>query len=284
MSFLRAGNSVCSLEKPKTTLCNHKLDGSINMPIQHNLLLQSKTTGDRQNLMSAEDEEKVEEMDAFFDARATGYDDHMRDIAFESETTFTQFYQAMSSPIEKTDEPLRILDLGCGTGLELEALFQRVPNALVTGVDVSENMLERLQKRYVAHMSQITLVADSYLTMPLERQAYDHIISAMSLHHILRGTKRELYAKIYAALRLGGKYVEGDSVIPTDMESQFLEEYYEEAATVPPAPEGHYHIDIPFSIATQRSLLSETGFKNFELVWQKDRTAVWNIAVYVVTT
>jgi len=119
--------------------------------------------------------------------------------------------------------------------------------------------------------------------MPFERQAYDHVISALSLHHILRDTKRELYAKIHAALRPGGKYIEGDSVVPADMESQFLDEYYEEAATVPPAPEGHYHIDIPFSIATQRSLLLEAGFKDFELVWQKDSTAVWNIAVYVVT-
>jgi tRNA (cmo5U34)-methyltransferase len=144
-------------------------------------------------------------------------------------------------------------------------------------------MLELLLQRYVAHASQITLVTDSYLTVPFERQVYDYIISALSLHHILRDTKCELYAKIHAALRPGGKYVEGDSVVPTDMESQFLDEYYEEVATVPPAPDGHYHIDIPFSIATQRSLLLEAGFKDFELAWQKDSTAVWNIAVYAVT-
>jgi tRNA (cmo5U34)-methyltransferase len=235
--------------------------------------------------MTTEDEiEKPENMAAFFDARASGYDAHMRGNIFESGTTFMQFYQAISSPIKETDKPLRILDLGCGTGLELETLFQRVPNALVTGVDVSENMLELLWQRYVAHASQITLVADSYLAMPFGIQAYDHAISAMSLHHILHDKKRELYAKIHAALRPGGKYVEGDSVVPADMESQFLDEYYEEAATVPPAPDGHYHIDIPFSIPTQRSLLLEAGFKNFQLVWQKDSTAVWNIAVYAVTT
>jgi tRNA (cmo5U34)-methyltransferase len=233
--------------------------------------------------MSAEDKEKVEEMAAFFNARAAGYDEYIRDNIFP-DAAFTQFYKAVSSPIEKTDEPLRVLDLGCGTGLELEALFQRVPNALVTGIDLAEDMLELLRQRYVTHASQITLVADSFLTMPFERQAYDHIISAMSLHHILHDTKRELYAKIHAALRPGGKYVEGDSVIPEEMEPEFLDEYYEEAATVPPAPDGRYHIDIPFSIATQRSLLLETGFRDFQLLWQKDSTAVWNIAVYVVTT
>lgn len=233
--------------------------------------------------MSVEDIERPESMAAFFDARAIGYDDYMRDMAFESGPTLTQFYQAVSAPIEKTDEPLNILDLGCGTGLEIEALFQSVPNAWITGVDVSANMLQRLQKRYIAHMDQITLVTDSYLTMPFARQTYDYIISAMANHHLLRDTKRKLYMKIQAALKPGGKYIEGDSVIPAAMESQFLAEYHQQVAGMPQAEDGHYHIDIPFSIATQRSLLMEAGFKDFELVWQKDRTAVWNMAVYVVT-
>jgi tRNA (cmo5U34)-methyltransferase len=233
--------------------------------------------------MSVGDTEKPEKMAAFFDVRAAGYDDHMRDIVFESDTTLTQFYQALSSPIEKTDEPLNILDLGCGTGLEIEALLQRVPNALIIGVDVSQNMLQRLQKRYIAHMSQITLVADSYLTMPFASQAYDHIISAMSVHHLLRATKRELYMKIHAALKPGGKYIEGDSVVTAEMESQLLAEYHEQVADMPQAEDGHYHIDVPFSIDSQRSLLLEAGFKDFDVVWQKDSTAVWNAAVYAAT-
>lgn len=68
------------------------------------------------------------------------------------------------------------------------------------------------------------------------------------------------------------------------MENQFFAEYYEHAASVPQAQDGHYHIDVPFSIGTQRSLLLEAGFRDFELVWQKDSTAVWNAGVYVVTT
>jgi tRNA (cmo5U34)-methyltransferase len=232
--------------------------------------------------MSIEDVEKPETMAAFFDVRAAGYDDYIRDMVFP-DTMFRRFYQAVSSPIETTDEPLNILDLGCGTGLEIEALLQRVPYALITGVDLSEIMLERLRKRYIAHISQITLVADSYLTMPFGTHAYDHVISAMTAHHLLRDAKRELYMKIHAALKPGGTYTEGDSVVPAGMESQFLAEYYQEVAGMPQADDGHYHIDVPFSIDTQRSLLLEAGFRDFKLVWQKDSTAVWNIAVYVVT-
>lgn len=115
--------------------------------------------------MTVEDEEKVEEMAAFFDARAAGYDVYMRDSIFPG-AAFAQFYQALSLPIQRTSEPLNILDLGCGTGLEFEALLQRVPNALITGVDLSETMLERLRGKYDAYISQITLLTDSYLTIP----------------------------------------------------------------------------------------------------------------------
>jgi tRNA (cmo5U34)-methyltransferase len=232
--------------------------------------------------MTTDEFEKPEDMAAFFDARAAGYDEHMRGFVF-TETTFTQFYQAISSPIEKTDETLNILDLGCGTGLELKTLIKRVPNARITGIDLSENMLALLQKRYSSYISRITLVKDSYLPMPFGTHAYDHIISAMSMHHLLHNPKRNLYKKIHAALKPGGKYIEGDSVIPAGMESQFLAEYQESLESVPPAEEGYYHVDIPFSIGTQKRLLLEAGFKDFELIWQMDSTAVWNIAVYAVT-
>jgi tRNA (cmo5U34)-methyltransferase len=232
--------------------------------------------------MSLEEIEIPESMAAFFDTRAAEYDDHMRDFVFTG-TTFKQFYQGISSPIEKTSEPLNILDLGCGTGLEIEFILQKVPNARITGVDLSKNMLELLQKRYTSHMNQITLVEDSYLTMPYGTHTYDHIISAMSMHHLLRDTKRNIYKKIHSALKPGGKYIEGDSVTTKDMEPQFLEELHKSLKLVPQADDGYYHIDLPFSIDTQKTLLLEAGFRDFELLWQMDSNAVWNMAVYAVT-
>lgn len=232
--------------------------------------------------MSTEDLEPIEPMGAFFDARAVGYDDHMRDYIF-TETTFPQFYQAVSLPIEKTDRPLHILDLGCGTGLEIEFLLSRVPNARITGVDLAERMLDLLRQRYADHVGQITLVMDSYLTLPFGTQTYDHVISVMSLHHLLRDTKLQLYRKIHTALRPGGKYIEGDSVVFAETESELLAEYHEHTADMPDAQDGQYHIDIPFTIEAQQALLLEAGFKGFRLVWQKNPSIDWNAAVYAVT-
>ena len=239
--------------------------------------------------MSADTVEPIEEMAAFFDARAAGYDDYIRDEILPDDE-FAGFYQALSAPIDVlssrsggTGAPLRILDLGCGTGLEFEALFEKAPNAQVTGIDLAEGMLEKLKSRYDAHAGQIQLVVDSFLTMDLGHGAYDYVLSALSAHHLLRDAKRALYRKIHAALKPGGTYIEGDSVIPLEAEDEFLDEYRRDAATVPPAPDGTYHLDIPFSLQTQQALLLEAGFRDFELIWQKDPTMVWNIAVYVVT-
>jgi len=233
--------------------------------------------------MTTETMATPELMAAFFDARAAGYDDHMRKHVF-TDTTFAQFYTAIVAPIPRTAEALQILDLGCGTGLEIEPLLQRAPNALITAVDLSEQMLALLADRYYAQRAQLTLVADSYLTMPLGTQCYDYVISAMTIHHLLHEPKRQLYAKIYAALKPGGKYIEGDAVTTAALEAEFLAGYTRQVEQAPPVEDGAYHIDVPFSLDTQRDLLLSVGFQHFALLWQWDSTAEWNQAVYVVTT
>jgi len=232
--------------------------------------------------MTTESTAAPEPMAAFFDVRAAGYDDHMCKNVF-TDTSFVHFYGAIATQIPETNEALQILDLGCGTGLEIAPLLQRAPNALLTAVDLSEAMLALLAERYQAQMDQITLVADSYLTMPLGTQRYDYIISAMTIHHLLHGPKRQLYAKIYAALKPGGKYIEGDAVTTAALEAAFLAEYTRQVEQAPPAEDGAYHIDVPFSIDTQRELLLSVGFNHFDLLWQLDESAEWNHAVYVVT-
>jgi tRNA (cmo5U34)-methyltransferase len=84
-------------------------------------------------------------------------------------------------------------------------------------------------------------------------------------------------------LKPGGKYVEGDSVVFAETESKLLAEYHQQTADMYQVEDGQYHIDIPFTLEGQKALLLEAGFKDFQLVWQKDSTVDWNAAVYVVT-
>ena len=96
----------------------------------------------------------LEKMSDFFEARLDVYDEHML-TAIESADEFYP-YTASLLPMEENS---RILDLGCGTGLELERYFSLCPTANVTGVDLSEGMLASLRAKF-PH-KDMTLIRDS---------------------------------------------------------------------------------------------------------------------------
>ena len=208
------------------------------------------------------------EMAQFFNERADGYEEHMRSFVSE-------LYDEIASPIPTTNEPISILDLGCGTGLEFEALFAIAPNALITGVDISEKMLSRLSEKYQVRMSQIRLIYGSFEQALSSKDEYDYVLSVMALHHLLPVPKRKLYRKVWKSLRTGGKYVEGDYVVSKREEREFLSGYHKTTEEYQLSPNKVYHIDIPYSIKTQVELLSKAGFSKVRTIWRKRKAAIF---------
>jgi len=225
------------------------------------------------------DQAHPEHMADFFNTRAEGYEAHME----RSVASFERFYQSIASPIPETKEPLRILDIGCGTGLELEAILSKAPNAVITGIDVSARMLDRLRERYRDRLAQLHLIQDSYLGISLGESLYDYAVAVMTLHHLLPPRKLELYRQIRQALRWDGAYIEGDWVVSPDEEQRYRSRYEALVLTVSrrradesEAPdEGSYHIDVPLSLETHRRLLMEAGFSTVDVIWQADGNEVY---------
>lgn len=56
-----------------------------------------------------------EEMAAFFNTRADGYDVHMKGL-----DNYDEFYRMVPSAIASTVKVVKLLDLGIGTGLEMK--------------------------------------------------------------------------------------------------------------------------------------------------------------------
>ena len=83
----------------------------------------------------------LEKMSDFFEARLEGYDAHM----LTNIQSADEFYPFTARQLPMT-ENCAVLDLGCGTGLELEDYFRMNPYAKVTGIDLSRGMLEALRK------------------------------------------------------------------------------------------------------------------------------------------
>lgn len=208
--------------------------------------------------------QQVEKMDEFFNQRVSGYDQHMEGTVQDG------YYQSISEPIKETENKIKILDLGIGTGIELEKLFKKVPNAQIIGVDLSEGMLKQLLEKYSSFKEQITTIKGSYFHVPFGHKKYDFIISSMTMHHFLEDKKVELYKKIKSALNDNGMYIEGDYIVNENEEKECLEEYFKILEGLPEKEiNGDYHIDIPFTREKQERLLREAGFTNIEIIWQE---------------
>ena len=209
---------------------------------------------------------KLEEMSAFFNARADSYDSHMLgDLGLD------EFYEVIS---ECFDEPIkRLIGLGCGTGLEFERLFERFPNMDVTGIDLSQEMLSKCADKYPG--KELSLVCGSYFDEDFDG-LYDHVLSTYSLHHFNEESKLELYRKIYAAIsEPDGTFVFGDYTVSTMARQNELFAVNERKRCEQGiADDESYHFDTPFTPETEMRLMKAAGFASTEIVRQWQNTTI----------
>ena len=199
----------------------------------------------------------LEKMDAFFEARLAGYDAHMlTDIEGAAE-----FYPATAALLPATPGA-KVLDLGCGTGLELEFYFAKNPTARVTGIDLSAAMLAALKEKFPDR--ELQLIQGSYFDVPLG-SGYDAAVSVESLHHFTQAKKTALYRKLYAALKADGYFVLTDYFAPDDAYEQFyFAELHRLKAEQGIADDAFYHYDTPLTVAHETEALLDAGFSRVE--------------------
>lgn len=205
---------------------------------------------------------KLEKMDEFFAARLEGYDEHMkRDIEGAS-----GFYDFTASLLPKA-VGAQVLDLGCGTGLELEAYFALNPSAKVTGIDLSEAMLNALKAKFPD--KEMTLVHASYFDAALGEKCFDAAVSVESLHHFPAEMKAALYGKLYAALKDGGYFVLTDYFAESeDMEKEYFRDLETLKREQGLSDGAFYHYDTPLLIDHEMALLRQAGFRDVNKMQQ----------------
>lgn len=155
-------------------------------------------------------DEPAEDMNGFFAARVDTYEAHM--------SVWDKAYGRVAELTPGDCGPL--LDLGCGTGLELDRIFARWPELAVTGVDLCAAMLEKLRAKHAGR--RLELRCADYLAMDLGAEQYGAVVSVESLHHFTPEQKLELYKKIHAALRPGGFFLEADYIACCEEEETLL--------------------------------------------------------------
>ena len=202
----------------------------------------------------------LEKMSDFFEARLDGYDDHMMtNIECASE-----FYPFTAKQLP-TAENCHILDLGCGTGLELQEYYKLNSSAKVTGIDLSQGMLTELQRKFVG--KNITLILDSYFDVPLGENVFDAAVSVESLHHFTKEEKIPLYAKLHTALKENGYFILTDYFSLSDDEEEMHRQNLIALKTEQGITDDEfYHYDTPLTVKHEIEALLEAGFSNVEVL------------------
>jgi ubiquinone/menaquinone biosynthesis C-methylase UbiE len=208
----------------------------------------------------------LETMEEFFENRIDLYDNHMLSLS-PVKNGYIKLAELMPN------NSRNLLDLGCGTGLELVEIYKRFPEIKVTGIDLTQKMLDKINEKF--HNKSIKLINADYFEYAFGKNLYDIIISYETLHHYGHEEKTKLYKKIHNALIQEGQYIECDYMVFRQEEEDF---YFSEnrKLRIENGIKGgeFFHYDTPCTIENQIKMMKNAGFKNVNEKWREENTVI----------
>jgi demethylmenaquinone methyltransferase/2-methoxy-6-polyprenyl-1,4-benzoquinol methylase len=98
----------------------------------------------------------------------------------------------------------RVLDVACGTGDLTFAIVDRLPEAVLTGLDFSLAMLERAdaKRKLVATRRQVSFVAGSATALPFPPMVFDGLAIAFGIRNVV--DREGALAEFVRVLKPGG--------------------------------------------------------------------------------
>ena len=213
---------------------------------------------DSSNTNQSANRKKLEPMADFFTARLDAYEEHMLRDGDDA-------YRKLAETVPENTKIL--LDLGCGTGLELDWIFKRFPGISVTGIDITQAMLDKLKQKHPD--KKLKLICGNYFEFEMGKNMYDSVISSETMHHFSHGEKISLYSRIREALKPGGVYIEADYMIDDQEEEDETYAENARARAEQGIPDGEFfHFDTPCTVKNQIAMLEEAGFSKVEFVFR----------------
>jgi tRNA (cmo5U34)-methyltransferase len=143
------------------------------------------------------------DLQRFFDELSPDYD---RGI-LSAVPVYSELLQALITYV-LVENPVSILELGCGTGNVTRLLRQRYPQAAITVVDLSAEMLAAT----AAKAGPVHPVQSDFMTFSPDAPV-NLVVSSLALHHLESGQKALLYARIRPWLAPGGQFLCADAVM-----------------------------------------------------------------------
>jgi len=212
-------------------------------------------------------------IDQAFDRTVTYYDDWMSKALPGYDDLFSVATAVMPFA---GDAPVRVLDLGAGTGLFSQHVLRKYPNATFVLTDVAAKMLAVAEQRFADQADRFEFAVEDYRNLQAVDE-FDLVISSLSIHHLSDEEKKRLCRQIYMALQTGGVFVHVDQI---KGETGYLQNLYWELwlghVRAGGAPEEQIResierrmtYDQDAFLADQIQWLREAGFVNVDCVYR----------------
>ncbi len=179
--------------------------------------------------------------------------------------------------------PIRIIDLGCGTGTISMRISEKFPNSKIVCLDIASNMIQIAKHKLSQHKDAEFLVGD-FSKIDFEGK-FDVVVSSLALHHLdTDNDKKTFYQKIYHLLNDSGVFINADVVLAsTDYQQEIYMDRWIEYMNRQVSKEEilskwiptYNSEDKPAKLIDQLKWLEKIGYRNTDVIWK-----YYNFAVY----
>src|SRR6202012_726184 len=123
---------------------------------------------------------------------------------------FDDFYHTCLPLIKSVPNAKLVLDIGAGTGLFSQYVYEKNPHLHFTLADISSPMLSVAKERF-KDVDNFDFIELDFSKDKIPGK-YDIIISGLAIHHLEDADKLQLYINIHNALNEDGLFINADQV------------------------------------------------------------------------
>jgi len=173
--------------------------------------------------------------------------------------------------------PSKILELGCGSGNLTALLRLRFPDAEITAVDFSAEIIEVCKAR-IGKTDSIQYVQKDFKAIDFPKESFDLVMSSISIHHLHNEQKQKLFDKLYLYLKPKSVLIYADQCrgATDDIYAKNMLAWKKGAFKLG-STQADWNIwmkhqeehDFHASVENQLQWLSNSGFINLDILWRK---------------
>lgn len=116
------------------------------------------------------------------------------------------------------EDPVKVLEIGAGTGLTTQNIVKALPNAHITAIDLEENMINQAkEKQNLLGVNFLVSDALAYLEKAADG-SLDSVVTAYTLHNLQKDQRSKILKEIFRVLKKDGLFINADKIAPDNKE------------------------------------------------------------------